>query len=581
MFKLVICDDEGKTTIVPVIRDEITIGRKEGNTIRLTDRNVSRRHARLVREEAEFRIEDLGSLCGTKVNGEVVKSGSKLVSTGDQVVIGDYNLSIRTDVSASVPLGRQMEAGQEAGIGKVVPHGRLVMLTDPTPGQEIDLTANLYVIGRSEEANCQINDPSISRAHARMDGDEGKWTISDLDSINGIQINGQKKDDYVLKAGDVIELGTVRMRFVAPGEPYEFKPEDKVAAGEPKATVKPARSRMPLVLGAAGILIVAAAAVAFLALRGPGASGTGDSSVAKGIDEMSDEELIEAGKDKMQAEDWAEASRLFAAALQRNPRNKVARELKKTALGEVDAQAAFNTGLAAMEAKDWNKAVAALSSVPRSSRYYDLEQIRKASGALCDDFLQMARSAALSEDPQAAERLLDEIRGIPETPETCRTEEARLRQSLRRKGPGGALQGLAPGPGPAGPAGPAAPRGGGTGGTAVPQNPYDEPTPSGGEKRAAGPQPLDSEKPPLAEPPEVITWDPVTEARAAMQRGDNAGAIAILEKGGNGRNVLVLLAKLYQDTGNRGGYERVAAKFIKLYPTDPKSEQFKKVLGGD
>ena len=37
MFKLVIQDDEGKTTVVPLIRDEITIGRKEGNTIRLDD----------------------------------------------------------------------------------------------------------------------------------------------------------------------------------------------------------------------------------------------------------------------------------------------------------------------------------------------------------------------------------------------------------------------------------------------------------------------------------------------------------------------------------------------------------------
>ena len=47
MFKLTIEDDEGKTTVVPLARDEITIGRLEGNTIRLTERNVSRRHARL------------------------------------------------------------------------------------------------------------------------------------------------------------------------------------------------------------------------------------------------------------------------------------------------------------------------------------------------------------------------------------------------------------------------------------------------------------------------------------------------------------------------------------------------------
>ena len=58
MFKLVIQDDEGKTTVVPLIRDELTIGRKEGNTIRLTERNVSRRHARLVRQNGSIAIQD-------------------------------------------------------------------------------------------------------------------------------------------------------------------------------------------------------------------------------------------------------------------------------------------------------------------------------------------------------------------------------------------------------------------------------------------------------------------------------------------------------------------------------------------
>ena len=50
MWKLVIEDDEGKRTVVPLTRDEYSIGRKEGNTIRLTERNVSREHARLVQE---------------------------------------------------------------------------------------------------------------------------------------------------------------------------------------------------------------------------------------------------------------------------------------------------------------------------------------------------------------------------------------------------------------------------------------------------------------------------------------------------------------------------------------------------
>ena len=50
MWKLAIEDDEGKQTVVPLTRDEYTIGRKDGNTIRLTERNVSREHARLYKK---------------------------------------------------------------------------------------------------------------------------------------------------------------------------------------------------------------------------------------------------------------------------------------------------------------------------------------------------------------------------------------------------------------------------------------------------------------------------------------------------------------------------------------------------
>ena len=68
-------------------------------------------------------------------------------------------------MGSEVPMGKQMEPGDQAGIGKVTPHARLVMLTAPEPGREVGLTAELYVIGRSEEANLRLEHPSISRAH--------------------------------------------------------------------------------------------------------------------------------------------------------------------------------------------------------------------------------------------------------------------------------------------------------------------------------------------------------------------------------------------------------------------------------
>ncbi len=70
MLKLIIEDDEGNTTVVPLTQDEITIGRKEGNTIRLTDRNISRQHARLIRSNSSLFIEDLDSYNGVKSQRE-------------------------------------------------------------------------------------------------------------------------------------------------------------------------------------------------------------------------------------------------------------------------------------------------------------------------------------------------------------------------------------------------------------------------------------------------------------------------------------------------------------------------------
>src|SRR5262245_40326563 len=102
MHKLVIEDDEGKAVAVPLIRDEITIGRQEGNTIRLTERNVSRRHARLVRRDGVFLIEDLSSYTGTRVNGAPV-SGAVPLKDGDHVGIGDYKMSIKSDRPAAAP----------------------------------------------------------------------------------------------------------------------------------------------------------------------------------------------------------------------------------------------------------------------------------------------------------------------------------------------------------------------------------------------------------------------------------------------------------------------------------------------
>lgn len=96
-LRLIIEDDEGSTTIVPLGKEAVTIGRQQGNTIQLTEKNVSRRHARLVPDGEIWVLEDLGSYNGVKVNGRSVEARVSL-REGDVVQIGDYHLALTEDV---------------------------------------------------------------------------------------------------------------------------------------------------------------------------------------------------------------------------------------------------------------------------------------------------------------------------------------------------------------------------------------------------------------------------------------------------------------------------------------------------
>jgi pSer/pThr/pTyr-binding forkhead associated (FHA) protein len=295
MFKLVIQDDEGKTTVVPLIRDEITIGRKEGNTIRLTERNVSRRHARILRNNGEVHIEDLGSYNGIRVNNARIAERVSL-RVSDQVQIGDYKLYLKAEgveqvddartmpieridsglptevmpamqapatqpmgaataptpipqtppnrsaaaVADTDPNGRPVaSAAQVAAMSQPAGYGKLVVVSKNFAGKEFDLTRPQMIVGRTPENDIVVDHRSISRNHAKVtrDPDTGRYTISDLQSSNGVRVNGQDYGKVELRRGDTVDLGHVRLRFVEPGEDFVFA-RDAVIADVPEGGSK-------------------------------------------------------------------------------------------------------------------------------------------------------------------------------------------------------------------------------------------------------------------------------------------------------------------------------------------------------
>jgi pSer/pThr/pTyr-binding forkhead associated (FHA) protein len=67
-----------------------TVGRHPDSEIFLDDITVSRRHAQFIREDAIFRVRDVGSLNGTYVNRSRIDDA--VLSNGDEVQIGKYRM---------------------------------------------------------------------------------------------------------------------------------------------------------------------------------------------------------------------------------------------------------------------------------------------------------------------------------------------------------------------------------------------------------------------------------------------------------------------------------------------------------
>ncbi len=229
MWKLSIEDDQGVTTVVQLARNDYTLGRGEENSVRLTERNISRRHARLVKQGSNWNLVDLGSYNGCFING--VRAGeSHPVGPRDLIQLGDYRLEFITDESLAVTRG-----GLRSDAAQSVPPtqlnatsvDRLVMVVGPTPGREYLLSDRRQTVGRGDDSNISVSHPSVSRHHAVIHFlKDHHYEIIDKQSSNGLRINGVELERGLIEAHDVIEFGDVILKFIPAGQVYRPTPDE-------------------------------------------------------------------------------------------------------------------------------------------------------------------------------------------------------------------------------------------------------------------------------------------------------------------------------------------------------------------
>jgi pSer/pThr/pTyr-binding forkhead associated (FHA) protein len=98
-------------------------------------------------------------------------------------------------------------------------------------GVEFLLRRMCATIGRDgSTSDIVVGHGSVSRTHAVItrDADNLRYVIADLRSTNGLRVNGKQYGKVQLRAGDYVDLGWVRFRFVAPGELFLFSRDVQV-----------------------------------------------------------------------------------------------------------------------------------------------------------------------------------------------------------------------------------------------------------------------------------------------------------------------------------------------------------------
>ncbi len=77
-----------------------------------------------------------------------------------------------------------------------------------------ELEAEEITIGRAADNDIVIDEPTVSRHHARLMRRYRRYVLIDLGSRSGTRLNGFPIQEAVLRSGDRIDIGTVTMLYV-------------------------------------------------------------------------------------------------------------------------------------------------------------------------------------------------------------------------------------------------------------------------------------------------------------------------------------------------------------------------------
>lgn len=197
-------------------RDTLSVGRREGQDVRLDNVAVSREHAVLRRTGRGWAVTDLGSTSGTKIDGRAIAPGTMVpLSHGSTLAFGPCQFTLR---------------GPDSAIGSL----RTMVETDGATAQMDEMaSAKEGMSGGQLDA---LMEASGHIASARNRDDVARLAIQELSSVTGLAnvaflVGSVERDAWhpLANVGSMVEGGEVRIsrslmrRVASEGKPFIWR----------------------------------------------------------------------------------------------------------------------------------------------------------------------------------------------------------------------------------------------------------------------------------------------------------------------------------------------------------------------
>ncbi len=109
---------------------------------------------------------------------------------------------------------------------------KLAVIKGRERGREYLVSGDVIRVGKSDDNDLVLNEETVSRVHLEILRDQKGYLLRDLHSTNGTFLDGSEIREAYIRAGSVITVGTVQLKFQPFEERIEVAPSEAESCGE-------------------------------------------------------------------------------------------------------------------------------------------------------------------------------------------------------------------------------------------------------------------------------------------------------------------------------------------------------------